>query len=94
MVRTRVGGPRGDAVAEEPVAALSERVGEGVPRTQAGATLSALHHLGRTGATDAVVRRLAADLDDADKRQVLGVRRKVPAWLADVLDRVAAGTAQ
>lgn len=62
-----------------------------LPGTRAGATLSALHHLGRAGATDAVVRRLAVDLDDADKRQLLGVRRKVPAWLAAVLDRVAAG---
>lgn len=38
---------------------------------------------------DAVMHRLGVDLDDADKRQLLGVRRKVPAWLAAVLDRIA-----
>jgi len=62
-----------------------------LPGTRAGAVLSALHHLGRTGVTDTVMRRLSALLDDADKRQLRGVRRKVPAWLATVIDRVTAG---
>jgi hypothetical protein len=62
-----------------------------LPSTRAGAALSALHHLGRTGVTDAVVHRLTALLDDADKRLLLTVRRKVAAWLAAVIDRVAAG---
>lgn len=62
-----------------------------LPGTRAGAVLSALHHLGRTGVTDAVMNRLGAVLDAPDKRQLRSVRRKVPAWLAAVIDRLADG---
>lgn len=64
-----------------------------LPGTRAGAALSALHYLGRAGLHEAMVRALQSQLDDDDKRHLTSVRRKVPGWLAGVIDRVAAPAA-
>lgn len=61
-----------------------------LPQTRAGMAIVALRHLGRNAAP-AVVPRLAATLDDVDKKNLLKVRPRLRGWLGEAVDQITVG---
>ncbi len=57
-----------------------------------GTVAQALRWLGKDHVDDVVVARLRQRLTPDDKRQLLKDLRHVPAWVADVFRKIAAGT--
>ncbi len=62
-----------------------------LPKTRAGMTIVALKHLGRDTATMGVLQRIAASLNDTDRKQLRGVRAQLPGWLGSAVDQLVAG---
>ena len=62
-----------------------------LPKTRAGMTIVALKHLGRDTATAGVLQRIAASLNDTDRKQLRGVRAQLPGWLGSAVDQLVAG---
>lgn len=62
-----------------------------LPQTRAGMAIVALRHLGRNAASGAVLQRLAATLDGADKQKLSRVRPRLPGWLGLAVDEVIGG---
>ncbi len=61
-----------------------------LPQTRAGMAIVALRHLGKNAAS-AVVPRLAATLDDVDKKNLLKVRPRLRGWLGEAVDQITVG---
>ena len=57
-----------------------------------GLVIQALRHLGQRHVDDKVLAILRRQLDDTDKAQLLKDRKHAPAWVANILQRLAAGT--
>lgn len=55
-----------------------------------GLVIQALRYIGKTRVTDDTVRRLARVLPPRDRRRLLKDAVHAPAWVADVMQRVAA----
>lgn len=61
-----------------------------LPQTRAGMAIVALRHLGKNAAP-AVVPRLAATLDDVDKKNLLKARSRLRGWLGAAVDQITVG---
>lgn len=61
-----------------------------LPRTRAGMAIVALRYLGKNAAPD-VVPRLAATLDDVDKKKLSRVRPRLQGWLSSAVDQIIGG---
>ena len=59
---------------------------------KSGTVIQALRHLGQRHVDDKVLAILRRQLDDTDKAQLLKDRKHAPAWVANILQRLAAGT--
>lgn len=65
------------------------------PRTMAtagrksGLVIQALRHIGQKAVTENIVKRLRKELPDDDKKQLLEDVRYAPAWIIDIMRRVA-----
>lgn len=57
--------------------------------TTAGLIIQALRHLGQPHVDEEVVARIAARLDDRDRKLLLKHRSHAPAWVARILTRLA-----
>ena len=56
-----------------------------------GLVIQALRHLGQKQVDDDVIAKLARRLDDAARRQLMKDIRSAPAWVADIIRKLAAG---
>jgi hypothetical protein len=59
---------------------------------KSGTVIQALRHLGQRHVNDQVLAVLRRQLNDADKAQLLKDRKHAPAWVANILQRLAVGT--
>ena len=59
---------------------------------KSGTVIQALRHLGQRHVDDKVLAILRRQLDDTDKAQLLKDRKHAPAWVANILQRLAGGT--
>ncbi len=56
-----------------------------------GLVIQALRHLGQKQVDGDVIAKLARRLDDAARRQLMKDIRSAPAWVADIIRKLAAG---
>jgi hypothetical protein len=61
-------------------------------RRKSGTVIQALRHLGQRHVDDKVLAILRRQLDNTDKAQLLKDRKHAPAWVANILQQLAAGT--
>ena len=59
---------------------------------KSGTVIQALRHLGQGHVDNKVLAILRRQLDDTDKAQLLKDRKHAPAWVANILQQLAAGT--
>jgi hypothetical protein len=59
--------------------------------TTAGIVIEALRHLGRSGVTPEIVRRLVSKLTAEDQRELLALSASAPLWLRQVVVKVLEG---
>lgn len=58
--------------------------------TTAGVVIEALRHLGRSGVTPEIARRLVSKLTAGDQRELLALSGSAPIWLRQVVAKVLA----
>jgi hypothetical protein len=57
--------------------------------TKAGLIIQALRHLGQRNVNDDIITRIAAGLDDRERKLLLKHRIHAPAWIARILTRLS-----
>ena len=61
-----------------------------LPDGLAGLVITALRYLGRDAVDADMLKRLSTNLDSANKKKLVSVKRQLPGWLSVAVDQIAA----